>query len=166
MLIKIAEELETELTIVKEIVKYNNQRKDNLYKRVVFALNNNVKNKNISVLGLSFKPETDDMRESPAINIICSLLNLGAKISAYDPEAINEARKILPKKIVFERSANNCIKNSDVVIIVTEWNEFRAINPKTFVKLMRGNIIIDFRNIYDPHLMKNSGLVYFSVGRK
>ena len=164
-LIKIAEDLGGEISLVKEVVNYNKIRKSEMYKRVVSALENKVKNKVISILGLSFKPETDDMRESPSLDIIPPLIKLGAIIKAYDPVATSEAKKVLSKKILFKKNVNTCIENSDLVVIMTEWNEFRAIAPKTFLDLMKGNIVMDFRNIYDPHLMKKKGLNYFSIGR-
>ena len=164
-LIKIAEDLGGEISLVKEVVNYNKIRKSEMHKRVVSALENKVKNKVISILGLSFKPETDDMRESPSLDIIPPLIKLGAIIKAYDPVATSEAKKVLSKKILFKKNVNTCIENSDLVVIMTEWNEFRAITPKTFLDLMKGNIVMDFRNIYDPHLMKKKGLTYFSIGR-
>ena len=164
-LIKIAEDLGGEISLVKEVVNYNKIRKSEMHKRVVSALENKVKNKVISILGLSFKPETDDMRESPSLDIIPPLIKLGAIIKVYDPVATSEAKKVLSKKILFKKNVNTCIENSDLVVIMTEWNEFRAITPKTFLDLMKGNIVMDFRNIYDPHLMKKKGLTYFSIGR-
>ena len=163
-LVKIANDNNSPATIVDETIKYNNFRKINMVAKIKNAVGE-LKNKKISILGLSFKPETDDMRESPSIDIINQLLNLKANISAYDPAATNEAKEIFSDKIKYFSSAEECIKGSEVTVILTEWNEFRALDPKIISKLMDGNTIIDLRNIFDPIAMRNAKIKYFSIGR-
>ena len=133
---------------------------DRIHKEV-----NVINNKDIAILGLAFKPETDDMRESPSIDIINGLSKLKANIYVYDPAAMLEAEKIFSSKIHFSSSAQECIKDKDILIILTEWNEFRALNPKSILELMKGNTIIDLRNIFDPKEMSDARVNYFSLGR-
>ena len=123
-------------------------------------------NKNIAILGLSFKPETDDMRESPSIDIINGLLNLNANIFAYDPEAMNEAKKIFSDKINYLQNTQECISGKDILVVLTEWNEFRALSPLEISKLMKGNIVIDLRNIFDSKSMFDAKLEYIPLGKK
>lgn len=163
-LVKTANDNNSPVTIVDETIKYNNFRKINMVAKIQNAVGE-LKNKNISILGLSFKPETDDMRDSPSIDIIEQLLSLEANISAYDPAAMNEAKELFSDKIKYFTSAEECIKGSEVTVIITEWNEFRALDPKIISKLMDGNTIIDLRNIFDPIAMRNAKIKYFSIGR-
>lgn len=110
----------------------------------------NLENKRIAILGLAFKPNTDDMREAVSIKIINKLLEEKAEIIAYDPMAIENARKIFGEKIKYASSAIDCIKNADCCIIVTEWDEFKKIKPEAFIKYMKNPAIVDGRRIYDP----------------
>ena len=124
-----------------------------------------IKNKKVSILGLAFKPETDDMRDSPALEIISELYLKGANIIAYDPAAMNEAKSFFQDKVVFAEDSENCIRGADVCVIITEWNEFRAISASKFSDLMNGNVVVDLRNIYSPDEMRGAGLNYSSIGR-
>ena len=121
--------------------------------------------KRIAILGLAFKPETDDMRESPSLDIIPSLLAGGAEVTAYDPKSMGEAKALLPEKLQYEQSALDCIVGADAVVIVTEWNEFRALTAAQFINGMRGTTMIDLRNLYQPDQMMAAGINYFSIGR-
>ena len=134
-------------------------------KKINVFLGNNLQNKTISILGLSFKPETDDVRESPALNIIPYLLKNGAKIKVYDPQAMEEAKKIFSKNVNYFSSSNECASNADAVVILTEWNEFRALSLKDLKKIMSGDKLIDFRNIFSPKAVKEAGFKYLSIGR-
>ena len=163
-LVKTANANNLDLSIVNETVKYNYNRKKTMVEKIQSSVKN-IKNKNIGILGLSFKPETDDMRESPSIDIINGLLDLGAKVCAYDPAALEEAKKILPKKTLFVSNAKHCIKDKDILVILTEWNEFRALEPENISRLMKGNIVFDLRNIFDPEAMQKSKISYFGIGR-
>ncbi|MFL2814680.1 MAG: UDP-glucose dehydrogenase family protein [Candidatus Puniceispirillales bacterium] len=163
-LVKTAKDNNTTVSLVEETVRYNSLRKNEMVYKIQ-QVSGKIENKNIAILGLSFKPETDDMRESPAIDIVNGLLKLKAKINVYDPAAMPEAKEIFSNKIHFSSNAQECIKNKDILVILTEWNEFRALDPKLILKLMRGNIIIDLRNIFDPNEMLDENINYVSLGR-
>ena len=164
-LVKTAESVDSPVSIVAEVVAYNKARKLEMAKRVISAFSGDVKGRRLSVLGLAFKPETDDMRESPAIELIKGLIAEGAVITAYDPVAMDEARQIFTEHIHYKDSAQACLNGADGAIVVTEWNEFRALTPQLFADLMTGNILVDLRNIYEPEQMKAIGLNYRSIGR-
>ncbi len=164
-LVKTAESVDSPVSIVAEVVAYNKARKLEMSKRVISAFSGDVKGRRLSVLGLAFKPETDDMRESPAIELIKELMAEGAEITAYDPVAMDEARRIFTEHIHYADSAQACLDGADGAIVVTEWNEFRALTPQLFADLMTGNILVDLRNIYEPEQMKSVGLYYRSIGR-
>ena len=165
-LVKTAELFDVPVSIVSDVVAYNAVRKSAMAARVIRACGDNVSGKNIAVLGLSFKPETDDMRESPALDIISTLCKSGANITAYDPAAIEEARPLLPESVVYVASAQDCLKGADCAVVVTEWNEFRALTPHIFQSLMAGPILVDLRNIYEPNVMRENGIDYTSIGRR
>ena len=164
-LVKTAESYDSPVSIVSEVVAYNQARKNAMAARVQTAFSGDVKGRKIAVLGLAFKPETDDMRESPSIEIITALSEAGAQISAYDPAAMEEAKHLLPDTISFADSAQACLDGADGAVVVTEWNEFRALTPQLFTQLMAGTILVDLRNIYEPQQMKEVGLTYLSIGR-
>ena len=164
-LVKTAESVDSPVSIVAEVVAYNKARKLEMSKRVISSFSGDVKGRKLSVLGLAFKPETDDMRESPAIELIKELIAEGAVITAYDPVAMDEARQIFTEHIHYEDSAQACLNGADGAIVVTEWNEFRALTPQLFSDLMTGNILVDLRNIYEPEQMTAVGLNYRSIGR-
>ena len=150
---------------VLEACKNNDLRKLGMVDRIHKVVGD-IKNKNIAILGLAFKPETDDMRKSPSIDIINGLAKLKANIYVYDPAAMSEAKQIFSKKIQFSSNAQECLKEKDILVILTEWNEFRALNPKSILELMKGNTIIDLRNIFDPKEMSVACVNYFSLGRQ
>jgi UDPglucose 6-dehydrogenase len=153
------------VTIVDAVVAYNAARKQAMATRVIAALDGGVQGKTVAVLGLAFKPETDDMRDSPALEIIAGLVDAGATIRAYDPKAMDEAKPMLPAAVTFCTSANACLDNADAAVLVTEWNEFRALTPASFETAMAGNVIVDLRNVYEPAVMRAAGLRYSSIGR-
>ncbi len=164
-LVKTAEQVGGHISIVKEVVSYNQERKLSMVQRIISRLKTGIKNKKVSILGLAFKPETDDMRDSPALEIISELYSKGANIIAYDPAAMNEAKSLMQDKVVFAENSENCIRGADVCVIITEWNEFRAISASKFSDLMNGNVVVDLRNIYSPNEMRGAGLNYSSIGR-
>ena len=153
------------VTIVDAVVAYNAARKQAMATRVIAALNGAVQGKTVAVLGLAFKPETDDMRDSPALDIIAGLVDAGATIRAYDPKAMDEARPMLPAAVTFCATASACLDKADAAVLVTEWNEFRALTPASFETAMAGNVIVDLRNVYEPEVMRAAGLRYSSIGR-
>lgn len=164
-LVKTAEDHDCQMSIVDTVVTYNDARKRSMAGRVIAALGGDVTDTKIAILGLAFKPETDDMRDSPSLDIINLLHDAGAHISAYDPKSMVEARHLLPDQIVYHDSALSCINGADAVVIVTEWNEFRALTAAQFVAAMAGRTMIDLRNLYDPEAMLSAGLSYCSIGR-
>jgi UDPglucose 6-dehydrogenase len=153
------------VTIVDAVVAYNAARKQAMATRVIAALDGAVHGKTVAVLGLAFKPETDDMRDSPALDIIAGLVDTGATIRAYDPKAMDEARPMLPAAVTFCAPASACLDNADAAVLVTEWNEFRALTPASFETAMAGNVIVDLRNVYEPEVMRAAGLRYSLIGR-
>ena len=153
------------VTIVDAVVAYNAARKQAMATRVITALDGAVQGKTVAVLGLAFKPETDDMRDSPALDIIAGLVDAGATIRAYDPKAMDEARSMLPAAVTFCATASACLDKADAAVLVTEWNEFRALTPASFETAMAGNVIVDLRNVYEPEVMRAAGLRYSSIGR-
>ncbi len=164
-LVRTAQEHDINLGIVNEVVHYNDFRKKSMAQRVIDAFEDTVRDKSIAILGLAFKPETDDMRDSPSLDIISRLLAEGVHIKAYDPKAMDEAKNLLSNSVQFSQSAEECIAGTDAVVLVTEWNEFRALAPAHYLSAMRGNIMIDLRNIYSPEVMLAAGLRYVSIGR-
>ena len=164
-LVKTAEQVGGKISIVEEVVSYNQERKLSMAQRIISQLKTGIKNKKVSILGLAFKPETDDMRDSPALEIISELSSKGANIIAYDPAAMIEAKSVFQDKVVFAEDSENCIRGADVCVIITEWNEFRAISASKFSDLMNGNVVVDLRNIYSPYEMRGAGLNYSSIGR-
>ena len=164
-LVKTAEQVGGKISIVEEVISYNQERKLSMAQRIISRLKTGIKNKKVSILGLAFKPETDDVRESPALEIISELYSKGANIIAYDPAAMIEAKSFFQDKVVFAEDSENCIRGADVCVIITEWNEFRAISASKFSDLMNGNVVVDLRNIYSPDEMRDAGLNYSSIGR-
>jgi UDPglucose 6-dehydrogenase len=124
-----------------------------------------LKGKRIAVWGLAFKPRTDDMREAPAIDLIEGLLDAGAKVHAFDPEAMQVARKMLGGRVSYADSSYDVLAGADALAIVTEWNEFREPDFARMRKLMRTPVIFDGRNLYSPAQMKAQGFTYYSIGR-
>ena len=164
-LVKTAEMHDVALPMVEGVVRYNDERKLAMADRVKKALGGSVNGKKIAVLGLAFKPETDDMRDSPALSILPQLVAEGAVITAYDPAAMDEAKPLLPSAIDYAKSATQTLDGADCVVVVTEWNEFRALTPQTFISAMAGTAIVDLRNLYDGDAMRDAGLKYVSIGR-
>ena len=162
-LVSTADRFKTNLSVVKSVIRSNNLRSDLLSKRISFILNNKIKNKNVSILGVTFKANTDDMRDSSSLKLIPFLSKKGAKIKYYDPTGSKKEFKKL-KNVEFSSSIQESIKGSDIVIIHTEWNDFKSINFKKFSKNKK-LIIYDMRNIYSPNKIKKLGFKYFGIGR-
>ena len=164
-LVRTADDYDAGLGIVNEVVVYNDSRKRSMAQRVTAAADGDVGGKVVAILGLSFKPETDDMRDSPSIDIISALSDGGAAIRAYDPKAMEEAQSMLPVETTFTTSAVECLTGADIAVVITEWNEFRALTPRQYLDAMRGTTLVDLRNIYRPSDMRRAGLNYHSIGR-
>jgi len=157
-------EAEAPLRIIDAVIDINEKRKKDMATRVINACGGSLSDKKIAVLGLTFKPNTDDMRESPSLDILPELVAAGGSIKAYDPEGMNEACKFL-ENIEFCESSYATLEDADALVIITEWNEFRALDFKRVKELMKTPIIVDLRNIYDPHDMSLNGFTYSSIGR-
>lgn len=152
------------VTIVDTVIKSNNARKKSMATRIIQACSGSVDGKTIAILGLTFKPNTDDMRDSPSIDIIPALQEMGAKIRAFDPEGMEEAGKIFDD-VAFCPDAYDCLENAHAAVILTEWNQFRALDLDRVSKLVEGKVLIDLRNIYDHEELANIGMTYHSIGR-
>jgi len=163
-LMKTAQDNESPLRIVEAVVQVNDQRKRAMGRKVIQAMSGSVRDKKIALFGLTFKPNTDDMRDAPSIAIAQTLIDAGAQVSAYDPEGMESAKEIMPD-VKMEKSSYEAATNADAVVIVTEWDAFRALDLNKLSSLMSGNALIDLRNIYDPQDVAKSGLEYSSVGR-
>ncbi|HHW20173.1 UDP-glucose dehydrogenase family protein, partial [Thermodesulfovibrio thiophilus] len=163
-IVKIAEEKGVKLNIVKAAIEANQRQRERLTEKIINAFNNNIDGKVIGILGLSFKPNTDDIREAPAIYIIQTLQKKKAIIKVYDPAAMENTKNIFPE-IVYCSDAYSVAKNADALVVVTEWNQFRNLDLEKLKTLMKGDLFFDFRNIYDPQRVKQSGFKYFGVGR-
>ena len=164
-LVRTAEDHDADIGIVSEVVTYNDSRKRSMADRIIASAGGDIAGKAVAVLGLSFKPETDDMRDSPSLDILPALVEAGAIVRAYDPKAMEEARTMLPDATIFTDSAATCLEDADVAVVVTEWNEFRALTPAHYLDSMRGKVLVDLRNIYRPEDMREAGLSYHSIGR-
>jgi len=163
-IVRTAQEAGTPLKIIEAVVAINDARKEKMAGKVIEGVGGDVKGKTIAVLGLAFKPNTDDMRESPAIAIINKLVAKGANIRAYDPEAMDEAKNQLPD-ITYCSNSYDCIDGADALVIITEWDQFRALDFDRVKSLMINPVLVDLRNIYNPVRMAEQGFTYISVGR-
>lgn len=163
-LVHTAREAGAPQTIVEQVLSVNKARKKAMAERIVAACGGSVEGKTIAVLGVTFKPNTDDMRDSPALDIVPALIAAGARIQAYDPEGMEEARKLIEGPM-WCGSAYDALAGADALAIVTEWNEFRALDPRRIKSLMRGDVVVDLRNIYNPVDMVAAGFRYLGIGR-
>jgi UDPglucose 6-dehydrogenase len=163
-LLKIAEDHGVRLEIVRAAVKTNEEQVALMGRKVIDAFGGAMDGRTVAVLGLSFKPNTDDIREAPSLDIIRSLLGAGAQVRVYDPVAMDNAREALPGAS-FCNDAYHACEGAHAVAIVTEWNQFRNLDLKRILTLLREPYFFDFRNIYDPDTMRGLGFRYYSVGR-
>ena len=163
--IKISDSLGYNFALLKSVEKINKEQIASFIKKIEEALWI-IQNKTIGILGLSFKPNTDDLRYAPSLEIISALLKGGAKIKCFDPQAMPKAKKIFKNNIEFCSDSYKAAKGSDCLVIVTEWDEFKELNFKKLRKILRQPIIVDGRNMYNPNDMKKLGFKYISVGRK
>jgi UDPglucose 6-dehydrogenase len=163
-LLKTAEDFESPMQIVKATVDVNSQRKRSMGRRVIQAAGGSVQDKKIALLGLTFKPNTDDMRDSPSIDIVRVLQDNGARVSAFDPEGRRQAEAMLDN-VDFADDAYAAMDGADALVLVTEWNEFRALDLDRVKRLLNAPVIVDLRNIYPPDKMRAQGFDYTSIGR-
>jgi len=163
-LLQTADKFGADQRIVRTTVQVNDERKEKMVERVVRALGGSVSGKRVGVLGLAFKPNTDDMRDAPSIPLVNGLVQRGASVSAFDPVAREQAGKIF-KGIEFATDAYAAADGADVLVIVTEWDEFRALDLERIAGSLRGKALVDLRNVYDRTEAEEVGLTYFGVGR-
>ncbi|MDX9802284.1 MAG: UDP-glucose/GDP-mannose dehydrogenase family protein, partial [Spirochaetia bacterium] len=150
--------------ILEAVINVNNSQKSLMVGKIRGALGGNEYGKTIAFLGLTFKPETDDMREAPALTILPALLDGGAKIHAADPAGLGEAKKLLPEGISYYDDAYEACRGADAVVLLTEWNQYRALDFKRLKSLMAGNVFIDLRNVFNSMILKKAGFDYICVG--
>ena len=163
-LVKTAQDYGAPLKIVETVVAVNDARKLAMADRVLTALGGSAKDKTVAALGLTFKPNTDDMRDSPSLAILPALQKAGATIRAFDPEGMTEAKKLMPD-LTYCRDAYDCMSGADAVAIITEWNEFRNLDLIRMKQLLRQPAVVDLRNVYNPAEMAEAGFRYTSIGR-
>lgn len=163
-LIKTAQDNESPVRIVETVVAVNDQRKRAMARKVANAFGGNLRGKSVAVLGVTFKPNTDDMRDAPSIPLITALQDMGAEIRVFDPIGMEQARKIF-ENVTFCESAYECAKAAHALVIVTEWEQFRALDLKKLSTTMATPIIVDLRNIYSPDEVRDNGFLYCGVGR-
>jgi UDPglucose 6-dehydrogenase len=149
---------------IETIISINDQRKRAMARKIIAACGGSIRGAAIAVLGLTFKAETDDMRESPAVSIITALQDAGAKVRAYDPQGMEHARSFL-REVDYAPDAYRCAEGASALVVMTEWNEFRALDMARLKSLLQRPIVVDLRNIYRPDEMARHGFTYFSVGR-
>jgi UDPglucose 6-dehydrogenase len=165
-LVKSSQEVKYNFKILEAVMQVNEKQKVYLVPRIKRYFNNDLKNKKIALWGLAFKPNTDDIREAPALYIIDELLKEGSIITTFDPEAMNNVKKLLGNKINFASSQYEAIKDCDALIIATEWSEFRTPDFEKMSAIMKNKVIFDGRNVFEPGRMKDLGFYYESIGRK
>jgi UDPglucose 6-dehydrogenase len=162
-LIKTAQDHAAPLRILETVMAVNDVRKRAMARKVAAALGGNLRDKTVALLGLTFKPNTDDMREAPSIALVTALHDLGARVRAYDPVGMEQAKLVLDD-IVYCDGPYTCAENADALVIVTEWEQFRALDFGHLKKVMARPVLIDLRNIYRPEEVERYGFVYDSIG--
>lgn len=163
-LMKTARDSGAPIELIETTVRVNSARKQKMAQKIVDALGGNVKGKTVAVLGLTFKPNTDDMRDAPALDIVPTLQAEGAHVRAFDPEGMTEAKHML-KDVAFASGPYDCLQDADAVVIVTEWDQFRALDLDRVKASLKSPVVVDLRNIYSPAEMAAKGFTYLSVGR-
>lgn len=164
-LARIAQEHGAASRIVESVIEVNEAQKARMIKKIRSALGGDESNKTVAVLGLTFKPETDDMREAPSLSILPKLIENGMQVRAHDPQGMKEAKELLPESIVYYDDLDEVFCNVDAVILFTEWNVYRGMDMAKILEKMSGNILIDLRNVYESEEMKTIGFDYHCVGR-
>ena len=164
-LVKSAEEIDYDFKILNAVMEVNQKQKLHLVTKIKRYFKDDLKGKRMALWGLAFKPNTDDIREAPALEIIDALLQEGVSVAAYDPEAMNNVREVLGDKIVFAANQYDCLKDADALVIATEWNEFRTPDFLKIVSNLKRKVIFDGRNLFDVNAIRELGFYYESIGR-
>lgn len=165
-LVQSANEINYDFKILNAVMDVNEKQKLHLLPKIKAYFNNDLKGKKIALWGLAFKPNTDDIREAPALYIIKELLNAGASVNAYDPEAMNNVKALLGNSITFSERQYDALIDADILVIATEWSEFRTPNFEKIISLLKNKVIFDGRNLFDLKYMEEMGFYYVSVGRR
>ncbi|HYD08005.1 MAG TPA: UDP-glucose/GDP-mannose dehydrogenase family protein [Reyranella sp.] len=163
-LLKTAQDANAPVRIVETVAAVNDQRKRAMGRKVIAAMGGEARGKTVALLGLTFKPNTDDMRDAPSLAIAQALLDAGAKVVAYDPEGIEQARPLLPQ-VTMAEGAYAAVEDAHAVVLVTEWDAFRALDLKRIASLAAAPLLVDLRNVYQPAEARAAGLTYVSIGR-
>jgi UDPglucose 6-dehydrogenase len=163
-LVKTGHDFEAPLRIVEAVISVNDQRKRAMGRKIIAACGGAVRGKTIALLGLTFKPNTDDMREAPSLAIVQALLDAGARVRGYDPAGMEQARALMPE-VDYAASAYDCVKGAHAVALLTEWDEFRALDLGRIKTLLAEPVLVDLRNIYPVGEAERYGLNYVSIGR-
>ncbi len=164
-LIRMAQENNVTSRIVEAVIEVNEAQKARMIDKIRTALGGSENGKTLAVLGLAFKPETDDMRDAPALSILPKLIENGASVHAHDPQAMTEAKALLPESVLYFDDIYGALFGVDAIVLLTEWNAYRGMELGRISKLMRGNVFIDLRNVYEPDSMRAAGFDYHCVGR-
>ncbi len=164
-LVRTAQEHNVPCRLVESVVEVNAAQRARMIKKIRHALGGSETGKHLAVLGLTFKPDTDDMRDAPALAILPPLMEKGAKISAHDPKGMEEAKDLLPDGIKYCQDIYETLEQADGVVLMTEWNAYRGLDLGKVLGLMRGNVFVDLRNVYEPEAMAQAGFDYTCVGR-
>jgi UDPglucose 6-dehydrogenase len=159
-----AREAGERLQVVEAVIEVNTRQRRRMLDKILTALGGDVSGKTVAVLGLSFKPETDDMRDAPSVDIIAGLEGRGVSVRAFDPVAMPQAEKLMPSVTMCEDSYEAC-EGADALVIMTEWNQFRMLDLERIRSLLRAPVVVDLRNVYDPTQMRGAGFRYTCVGR-
>jgi len=165
-IIRTAKDNGYELNVINAVEKANEFQKNVIFNKMTKFFNNNLNNKSIGIWGLSFKPKTDDIREASSLILIEKLLQAGARVKAYDPAAMNETKKLLGNRVKYTSDPYEALVNVDAVALMTEWSEFHLPDFNRMGELMKGKVIFDGRNIYDPTELRKFGFTYFGIGRR
>lgn len=164
-LVRIAQEHGVSSRIVETVIEVNEGQKARMIKKIRTALGGNEGNKTIAVLGLTFKPETDDMRDAPSLAILPKLIENGCKIKAHDPQGISEAKQLLPSEVEYFDDIYTTIEDTDAVVLMTEWNMYRNLDMELIKEKLNKYVFVDLRNVYEPEMMKKLGFEYYCIGR-
>jgi len=164
-LVRIAQENNVTSRIVEAVMEVNEAQKARMINKIRGALGGSESGRTLAVLGLSFKPETNDMRDAPALSILPKLIENGARMHAHDPQAMSEARAMLPESVLYFDDIYAALTGADAVVLLTEWNAYRGMDLARVRELMRGNVFLDLRNVYEPDVMRAAGFEYHCVGR-
>ena len=163
-LIKTAQDYEAPMRIVETVAAVNSQRKRAMGRKVIAACGGSVRGRTVAVLGLTFKPNTDDMRDAPSIDVITALQDAGARIRAYDPEGMGAAEAVLTD-VDYAKDPYDCARDADALVLVTEWDAFRALDLRRLKAALAAPVVVDLRNVYRLEEMRRHGFTYVSIGR-